>query len=245
MPDTAIDNFVTVDTAGNITFNFTGHIKALGIDFDEYRGPGPAPDNNIIQWSDSSGLITEYIQGLDPDSLGFFKSILGLVSIVPTGDGLGKTAAEIQIVAEGKATAPIHISTITVESGVAGGLGAIDAAITEGPINVAARIIDINQNSKFLQLIKVANHQLAFGTGVSIGFAGNTKSNISTVSHGLGVVPSFVLCWTNDIAVWAGTNVTFICQANNLTATTFDMSAIQPSSLFNPGTIGGNWIAIS
>lgn len=107
MPDYLADSYATVDAAGNVTFDFTGIIHALGLDLNEVLLTD-LTDQNRIRWIDAAGawqLIEGYRQVANP------LSTLLVTAKDPNGVGTG---------------------TVKAAAGTGGGFAVVTVTVIEG-----------------------------------------------------------------------------------------------------------------
>lgn len=159
--DTITPTYLTIDAQGHVTANFTGHIKASGVDLPEAANTLIFSGANAVDWLDQvTQQVREYITG------GLQGSLHAL--FLQSGPGANGEKASMTL---------FHTDTGSAAASVTANDGAGH--------NVTARIIDPLGGSNFLQLAGASPRQLAIDAG-----SGNTGAGASVVvAHGLGRIP--------------------------------------------------------
>lgn len=165
MADNAQSTFIRVGPNGEITYDFEGHISAQGINLPQSSSgliPEEAEPDSVVGWYDVNNKIKSFIYGYANSHLVLYG---GNSSALP-----------------GTARLDIHSATNNLDHAY------LRAFLSNLPTEIL--IYDDQERSKFYQAVNNLRHVQNSGL-VEIEFPGGTpKSNVVTISHGLGETPS-------------------------------------------------------
>lgn len=210
---------IRIAADGTVTYDFTGHIHATGLDLDE-PASAPGVERNSVSWLDPGGVAKEWLSGV---KVGADAHLLYLVA-----DG---AVAQTSFLAQGSDAA------------------AADAAALAFAGSKSATIIQGDGRSSFPKQYAAGApvaKDLRFGLGlVGVPFPGGSpQSSVVVVDAGLGnVVPSGIL-----VSPAEGTALFSISASNFRTlagSSTFDLRAARVDGVAPvAGTpLAASWLA--
>jgi hypothetical protein len=206
---------------GSLTYDFTGHIHAQGLDLDAGGGAGNNPNVRWLRTSDGA-LVAQ----IDASSVGHVSTI---EMVADDTSGSVGSAALTAIYDENVPLASVLASAAYV-----------GPPSTPLITNRVAKIIDGAGVSDFLQLAARAQRSINFGVN-QVTFAASTLSAPTAINHGLTSAPGI---GKTPIAVLAtsigGALITYDTRAYN--ATQFTAQGLFGTA--TTGTFSFVWIAI-
>jgi hypothetical protein len=162
---------------GSLTYDFTGHISAKGVDLLASTDASPPTDRQVRWLRESDGALAAQIYAFERILNGDPESFLSLIAWPALSAPVPRRAG---IVAHANSSIPAN-----------GGYAAVSASVAGDNGSDSITIYDDKQASGFLQLAFQARRKVAFGLVVV-----NAGTSLN-VAHGLGVVPALVLASPN------------------------------------------------
>lgn len=217
-----VDTVLTVDGAGRISADFTGHVHAQGLDLDAGDTTSPPEDRKVRWIRVSDGAV---IADLESFSAGGTNR-----STFITYANLGETAT----------------TEIKAVRGSSAKVDVIDNGTTQGVYATAGgssgyTIVDSDKRSSFLQIQPGVNRKSAAGTDV-IAF-GATAQAAAFIPHGLGVAPSQIYVTAKYTQV-APLNVPTIVSYGAMNAVNFTVVGRFADAVARTENISISWIAV-
>lgn len=171
--------YLTIDIAGRVSANFSGHVHAQGLDLD-VGAANPPGSQNSVRWLE-----------LDNTSAAFIGVGVGVIPPSPF------TSERLVLQKQPSSGRVQHVDLIA-DSGVAGKTAEIDiwsdlTGVGTGQIDITAgalkkRLLSSDGSSDFLH----------GGNDVITWPGGSTTSNAKTVPHGAGRVPNTIVFGTRS-----------------------------------------------
>lgn len=149
-------NYLTITPSGLVGADFTGHVKAQGVDLPEAAGGLGFAAPSAVDWLDATATLQEFIQGI---ANGGYHILL-----TQAGPNLGANAAAIQLLSDGASSQIVIADAGSFNREIITSVGASD----------------------FLQLLSTQQLQLAFGATSVTFPGGSPFSNSVTITYGIG-----------------------------------------------------------
>jgi hypothetical protein len=178
LSDDVAPNFFTVNAKGEITAEFSGTINAFGLILPEEEKVGNASE---MKWVDGEGKTHSLLR-----SHGLPVTILELIA---NSENVGEQG---RVILRAQGPEPAH------DASVLGLASKSTRSVTAIADALEALIINHLGKSSFLQLLLEEKLRLSFGVSQPSFTLGSNLTPITTVSHGLGAIPKFVLLGIKD-----------------------------------------------
>src|SRR6185312_11804596 len=159
-----------VDDQGHVTYDFTGHVHAAGLDLDAGADSAP-PDDRRVRWLTESGGVVAQVYGTRQGT----HNLL----VAKAGDPANVNDANFE--AQAASTAGAALLDL-----IAGATGVSVRAAAAGK---SATVIDNLGRSSFLFSVGGVAIRVNMGSFPGVSFGGGAGAFV-TIAHGLGGSPS-------------------------------------------------------